>query len=122
MLKKKKKIDLDLKIYKENYFDISVPFQKRTDVLINGFQYYDTTTQKQETIEFHDYYHHLKNFGFTWEHAPLELKYGIILSADEKTLTKKITMGKDTRFKIIIDESRMVYVANCNNVASLSSE
>ena len=69
----KNKFNLDLKIYKENYFDINVPFQKRTDVLINGFQYYDTTTQKQETIELYDCYHQLKNFGFTWEHAPLEL-------------------------------------------------
>ena len=40
----KNKFYLDLKVYKENYFDINVPFQKRTDVLINGFQYYDTTT------------------------------------------------------------------------------
>ena len=111
-----------MKVYKENYFDINAPFQKRTDVLINGFQNCDTTTQKQEIIEFYDYYYHLKNFGFMWEHAPLELKYEITLSADEKTLTKKITMGKNTRFKITVDESRMMYVTNSNNVASLSSE
>ena len=79
-----------MKVYKENYFDINVPFQKGTDVLINGFQYYDTTTRKQGTINFYEYYYHLKNFGFMWEHAPLELKYEITLSADEKTLTKKI--------------------------------
>ena len=63
----KNKFNLDLKVYKENYFDNNASFQKRTDVLINGFQYYDTTTQKQETIEFYDYYYHLKNFGFMWE-------------------------------------------------------
>ena len=63
----KTKFNLDLKICKENFFGINVPFQKRTDVLIKGFQYYDTTTQKQETIEFYDYYYHLKNFGFMWE-------------------------------------------------------
>ena len=34
----KNKFNLDLKIYQENYFDINVPFQKRTDVLINRFQ------------------------------------------------------------------------------------
>ena len=33
------------------------------DVLINGFQYYDTATQKQETIEFYDYCYDLKNVG-----------------------------------------------------------
>ena len=98
------------------------PSKKKTDVLINGFQYYDTTTQKQETIEFYDYYYHLKNFGFTWEHAFLELKYEITLSTDEKPLTKNITMGKNTTFKITVDESKMMYVTNKNNVASLSSE
>ena len=67
----KTKFNLDLKIYKENYFDINAPFQKSQR--INGFQYYDTTTQKQETIEFFGYYYYLKIFGFTWEHASLEL-------------------------------------------------
>ena len=71
----KNKFNLDLKVYKVDHFDINVPFQKIRDVLINGFQYYDTNTQKQETIELYDYYYHLKNFGFMWEHAPLELKY-----------------------------------------------
>ena len=31
-------------------------------------------------------------------------------------------MGKNTRFKITVDESRMIYVTNSNNLASLSSE
>ena len=47
-----RKFNFDLKIYKEDYFDITVPFVKRTDVLINGSKCYDTTTQKEETIEF----------------------------------------------------------------------
>ena len=111
-----------MKVYKENYFNINVPLQKGTDVLINGFQYYDTTIQQQETIEFYDYYYHLKNFGFMWEHAPLELKYEITLSADEKILTKKITMGKNTRFEITVDESRMICVTSNNDEISLSSE
>ena len=55
----KTKFNLDLKIYKGNYFDINDSFQKRTDVLITGFQYYHTTIQKQEASEFHDYYYHL---------------------------------------------------------------
>ena len=33
-------------MYSEESFGIIIPFQKRTDVLINGFQYYDTTTKK----------------------------------------------------------------------------
>ena len=57
-----------------------------------------------------------------WEHAPLELKYEITLSADEKNLTKKITMAKNTRLKITVDKARMMYVTNRDNLASISSE
>ena len=46
-------------MYSEDYFDITVPFVRGTEVLINGFKYYDTTTQKEETFEFYDYYYHL---------------------------------------------------------------
>ena len=84
----KNKFNFDLKNYRENYFDITVPFVKRTDVLINGFKYYDTTTQKEEKVEFYNYHYHLKNFGFIWEHKQLQLKYEITLSSDEKTRKK----------------------------------
>ena len=57
-----------------------------------------------------------------WEHAPLELKDEITLSADEKNLTKKITMGKNTRLKITVDKARMMYVTNRDNLAGISSE
>ena len=56
---RRRKTNLGLKIYNENVLDITVPFKKRTDVLIDWFQYYDTITQKWETIEFYDYYDHL---------------------------------------------------------------
>ena len=48
----KEKFSLDLRIYKEDWFSITVPLQKRMDVLIYGFKYYDTTMPKQETIDF----------------------------------------------------------------------
>ena len=111
-----KSFNLGLKIYKEGYFDTIVPFQKRTDVLVNSFQYYDTTTQKQETIEFYDYYYHLKKFDFTWENAPLESKYEIVCR--RKNIDKKIAMGKFTRHRIAVDESRIIYTNN-NNQAVL---
>ena len=57
-----------------------------------------------------------------WEHVPLERKYEIILSSDEKTLTKEIIMGKNTRFKITVDKSRMMHATNHDNVAGISSE
>ena len=93
-VEEKNKFNLDLKNYKEDYVDITVPFVKRTEVLINGFKYYDTTVQKEETIEFYNYYNHVKNFGFTSEHLPLEFKYEITLSSDKKTLTKKLQWAK----------------------------
>ena len=94
-----------------------MPFVKRTDALINGFKYYDTTTQKEETIEFYNYYNHLM-----WEHSPLEFKYEITLPSDEKTLTKKITVGKTSRRKLAIDESMILFVTRNNCCASVSSE
>ena len=42
----KKSFKLGLKIHKNGYFDIIVPFKERTDVLVSSFQYRDTTTQK----------------------------------------------------------------------------
>ena len=74
-------------------------FVKRTDVLINGFKYYDTITQKEETIEFYNYYDHLKNFGFTWKHSPLEFRYEITLSSDKKN-DKKNYNGQNNKAKI----------------------
>ena len=94
-----------------------MPFVKRTDALINGFKYYDTTTQKEETIEFYNYYNHLM-----WEHSPLEFKYEITLPPDEKTLTKKITAGKTSRRKLATDESMILFVTRNNCCASVSSE
>ena len=70
-VEEKYKFNLDLKSQKEYYFGINVPFVKRMAVLINGFKYYDTTTHKEETINFYNYYDHLKNFGCTCEHSPL---------------------------------------------------
>ena len=38
---------LDLRIYNEESFDVIITFKKRTDRLINGFQYYDTKNPKK---------------------------------------------------------------------------
>ena len=62
--KEKEKFNLNLRIYSEESFEIIIPFQKRKGVLINGFKYYNTTTKKQETIEFYDYFYRLEKFGF----------------------------------------------------------
>ena len=60
--KEKEKFNLTLRMYTKESFDITIP--KRTDILLNGFQYYDTTTKKLETIAFYGYFYHLDKFGF----------------------------------------------------------
>lgn len=45
LILREKKFNLELRIYREGLFDITVPFAKRKDVLINGFQYYNSTTK-----------------------------------------------------------------------------
>ena len=45
--KGKKLFDLSCKFYKDGYLDVAIPFTKRKDVLPNGFEYYNTTTQKK---------------------------------------------------------------------------
>ena len=64
--------------------------------------------KKQEKIEFCNYFYHLENFGFTSSYGLLDFSYTIMLSADKKTLVKKISMSKDTRLKLAIDNSRMM--------------
>ena len=57
----RKLFNLDCHFYKKDLFDITVPFKK---VLTIAYTYFDTTTNKIETIEFYDYYNHIKDFGF----------------------------------------------------------
>ena len=56
-----------------------------------------------------------------WEHAPLEFRYEITLSADEKILTKKIAMGKFTRHRIAVDESKIIYINNNNQAITTNN-
>ena len=80
--KERKKFKLDCHFYKKNYL-IQLSFLK---VLTAGYTYFDTTTNKTETIKFSDYYNHLKDFGFKWENDLV--KYEITLSADQKQIEK----------------------------------
>ena len=78
--KEKEKFNLTLRMYTKESFDITIP--KRTDILLNGFQYYDTTTKKLETIAFYDYFYHLDKFGFEWNHD--RSRYSVKLLAEKK--------------------------------------
>ena len=56
----------------------------------------------------HDYYEHLKKFGFTWEIKNLDIKYGIRMNnTDDKKLKKQLTMSSKTRIKSVLDEYRV---------------
>ena len=60
-----------------------------------------------------------------WGHMPhiaWPIKYEIALSADEKTLTKKLAMAKLTRHRIAVDESRIIYTNNNNQAVTIFSE
>ena len=88
-VKKKEEPDLTLKIYNEEAFETIIPFKKRSDVAVKSFKYYDTTTKKQETVDFYDYFHHLERFSFEWEEVQLQFKYSVKLSNDKKKNNKK---------------------------------
>ena len=50
---------------------------------------------------------HLEKFGFEWEDTKLEFKYSVKFSNNKKKLIKKMDMGKTTRKKLFLDESRL---------------
>lgn len=62
--KEKQVFYLTCKIYKEGVFKYENPFQKRSNILVTGYQYFDTTINKNKTIEFYNYFDHLENFSF----------------------------------------------------------
>ena len=72
-------------------FNITIPRQK-----------------KQETIEFYNFFYLLENFDFTLSYGPLDFTYIITLSANKKTLVKKISMSKDKSLKLAVDDYRMI--------------
>ena len=109
LVKEKREPELNLKIYCEEAFEKIIPFEKKESSKVPNqkLTYYNTTTKKQEEVEFYDYFLHLEKFGFEWQDASIEFKYSVELSTDKKKLIKKINMGKKTRKKMFIDESRL---------------
>ena len=96
-VKKKEEPNLALKIYNEEAFETIIPSKKRSDVAVKSFKYYDTTTKKQETVDFYDYFHHLERFSFEWEEVQLQFKYSVKLSNDKKKIIKKMSIDKQNR-------------------------
>ena len=49
------------------------------------YTFYNTTTKRQEELEFYDYSLHLEKFGFLWQDASLEFWYSVVPSTDKKS-------------------------------------
>ena len=103
--KEKQAYDLTCKIYKEDVFKYEIRFQKRSDVLVTGYQYFHTTTNKSETIEFYNYFDHLKNLGFKWENDVV--LYKITLSANQEFIEKKF-WSKVSKYGVAVNEATIL--------------
>ena len=77
---------------------------------VKSFKYYDTTTKKQETVDYYDYFDHLERFSFEWKEVQLQFKYSVKLSDDKKKLIKKMSMNKQNKKLLYTHESRMCYL------------
>ena len=78
LVKEKKEPDLDLRIKNT---ETVIPFQKKApnELPQLKFTYYNTTTKKDERVEFYDYMQHLDNFDFTWKNSAIKFKYSVEL-------------------------------------------
>ena len=71
------------------------------------YTFYNTTTKKQEEVEFYNYSLHLEKFVFLWQDTSLEFRYSVVLSTDKKKLIKSINIGKSTSKKLFLDDSKI---------------
>ena len=89
--------------------DKIIPFQKKaaTELPLIKLTFYNTTTKKEEDVEFCDYMMLLEKFGFLWVEDDLKVRYSVELSTDKKKLIKKLTMGRETRKILWIDNMEL---------------
>ena len=99
----KEKKEPDLKISTPETIDIIIPFQKKSaaDCPPIKLTFYNTTTKKNEEIEFYNYFQHLQMFGFVWEHFAISFRHSIELSTDKLKLIKKNYNEQNSKKKII---------------------
>ena len=76
-----------------------IPFKRRSskEVPFIEYTFYNTTTKKNETVDFYNYQLHLEKFGLEWEDAELESLHTVKMFTDKKKLIRKMTMGKKAR-------------------------
>ena len=120
LVKNKREPDLNLTISHSETKDLIIPLKKsETDYPPIKLTFFNTATRKNEEIVFYNYYKHFKKFGFEWENTTIEFKFSIEVSKDEKKFIKKMTMSKNARSRIHVDESR-IWNMGKRNVKRLS--
>ena len=120
LVKNKREPDLNLTISHSETKDLTIPLKKiRNRLSPYKTYFFQHNNQKNEEIVFYNYYKHFKKFGFEWENTTIEFKFSIEVSKDEKKLIKKMTMSKNARSRIHVDESR-IWNMGKRNVKRLS--
>ena len=74
-------------------------------IFLKKISYFNHSTNKDEDFYVYDYFGHLKKFGFLWANTSLGLVYEITIVGNK--LRKQLTMSKNERKKIVMDESRV---------------
>ena len=104
---KSKNVSFGCVMEMENLFFTAVEFEKQGDVKKQTFTYKDEK-HKEKTIEFYDYYDHLKKHRFKWKDGLI--CYEIKISSDGKNFIKTFKHPYDK--KILADETPMILVYN----------
>ena len=74
-------------------------------IFLKKISYFNHSTDKSEDFYVYDYVGHLKRFGFLWVDTRLGLVYERTIVGNK--LRKQLTMSKNERKKIVMDESRV---------------
>ena len=98
--------DLTLYIVNTEIFKEKIPFTKKieTELPRKKKVYFHTTTKKSKNLIVYDFFGHFEKFGFEWENARIGFKYSIKKVGQK--IQKKKNLNKETRRKIVVDESR----------------
>ena len=107
LIKAYKEPDLTLTVSNTETKTIKILFVKKneSDLPKKRISYINHSTDKNEDFYVYDYFVHLKKFGFLWANTSLGLVYEITIVGNK--LRKQLTISKNKRKKIVMDESRV---------------
>ena len=103
LIKVYKEPDLTLTLSNTETKTIEIPFVKKNESDLPKKKYHISIIQPNEDFYVYDYFGHLKKFGFSWANTSLGLVYEITIVSNK--LRKQLTMSKNERKKIVVDES-----------------